>query len=181
MNNKVQKLKDLYLRYLLLGFEYVSYEFINYKVTSDNKIQLYSLNNQYIKDSNINELIIPDWIDEVKAGFVFNLDSFNGQIKKFDFGPLHKNCNVYATKGLKTLIFNGDIIKGSTLLCMRDLEELKFTKPVILGECSCCLLDSLKVCNFENIIGYNGLAFYQCNDNITKLWENRKKEINELK
>lgn len=180
MEGKIQELKDLYSRYLLLGFDYVPYEFLNYKITSDNKIQLYSLNDEFIKNSNINELIVPDWIDEVKRGFTFNLDSYKGKIKKFNFGPLQKTCNIYATKGLKAIVFNGSVVKESSLLCMKDLEELKFTKSVILEECSCCLLDSLKVCNFENIIGYKGLAFYECNDNITKLWENRKKEINEL-
>lgn len=175
-----QELKDLYSRHLLLGFDYVTYNYLNYKVTSDNTIQLWSLNNEYIKDTNMNELIVPDWIDEVKKGFVFNLDIFKGQIEKFNFGPLHKTCDIYATKGLKTLVFNGDIVKESSLICIRDLDELKFTKSVILEECSCCLLNSLKVCNFENIIGYKGLAFYECNENITKLWEKRKKEINEL-
>lgn len=180
MNKKKEELKELYSRYLLLGFDYVPYEFINYKVTSDNKIQLYSLNDDFIKSSKIKELIIPDWIDEVRKNYIFNLDIYKGQIEKFNYGPLQKTSTIYANNGLKTLIFNGDIVKESSLICMKDLEELKFTQQVMLEECSCCLLNSLKICNFENIIGYKGLAFYECNDYITKLWENRKKEINEL-
>lgn len=180
MDNKREELKELYYRHLLLGFDYATYEFLNYKITSNDKIQLWSLNDDFIRLSKMKELIIPDWVDEVRKNFVFDLDKLKGQIEKFNFGPLQKTTNIYATTGLKTLIFNGNTVKESSLISMQDLEELQFTQPVMLEECCCCLLNSLKRCNFENIIGFRGVTFYQCNDNITKLWENRKKEINGL-